>query len=182
MPEIGIARRYAAALFATANSRSLVDKVEADLKAIVELLGQNRALRAFMHSPQVLEERRREMLHKALGERVDKLVLHFLLLLIKKSRFDHLDEIAVAFSALADEHRGVVRSRVTTVIELSPEMQERLQQRLAAITGKQVVLACDVEPALIGGVKVVLDDQLLDGSVSRALERLHEDLAAVSVI
>jgi len=182
MPDPGIARRYAGAVFATATDRGIVDEVEGDLQSIVELLGADRALRAFMSSPQVLEEHRRTMLDKVLGERVDKLVFHFLLLLIRKKRFDHLDEIVEAFGTLADEHRGVVRASVTTVMELPAAMRDRLQQRLAASTGKQVTLECLIDPTLIGGAKVVLGDQLLDGSVSRALERLREELAAVSVI
>lgn len=182
MPDPGLARRYAQALFAVAARRQLVETVESDLQATARLLREDRRLRAFLDSPRVLEEHRVAMLEKVLGERVEPLVLHFLRLLLDKQRFDQFAEVVVAFNRLADAHHGIVRARVTTAVELRAELRQRLQERLAATTGKQIILDCRVDPRLIGGISVVMGDRLLDGSVSRALARLRNELGQVSVI
>lgn len=182
MPDPGIARRYGVALFDAALKRDIVDQVDSDLAAVKRLLTENRSLRRFMLSPEVLTEHKVEMLQKALGDRVHKLVVNFLLLLIDKKRFDHIDEIADAVDKLVDAHHGLVRARVMTPVELPAEQQAKLQRSLAALTGKDVVIEPEIDPSLIGGVRVVLGDRMLDGSVSRALDRLHDELAQVSVI
>jgi ATP synthase F1 delta subunit len=182
MPDPGLAKRYASALFAAAVKRDLVDATEADFASVAALIEEDRSLRAFLHSPEVLTEHKVEMLRKVFSERVQPLVYQFLLLLLDKKRFPLVGEIAPALSALADEHRGVVRARVFTAIDLKPELEERLRKALESKTSKQVVLDCETRPELIGGVAVVVGDRLLDGSVSRALDRLREELAHASVI
>lgn len=182
MAEPGLARRYAVALFEHASRRGALDRVEADLGATVELFRRERAFRDFMLSPEVLDEHKSEILGRALGSRLSPIALNFLHLLLKKRRFDHLEEIHSSLAEQLDAHRGVLKAGVTTAVELRPELGERLRSRLAALTGKTIEIAYRVDPALIGGVVVVLHDQLIDSSVRRELDRLREELLQVRVI
>jgi F-type H+-transporting ATPase subunit delta len=182
MPEPGLARRYAAALFETAKARKLVDRVEADLQATVELLSREPALREFLLSPQVLDEHKEEIVNHTLGPRLSPLVVDFIHLLLKKRRFDHLDEIHASLIQFLDEHRGIVKAAVTTSIELKPELRDKLRARLERTTGKTVRLECGLDPGIVGGIVVVLGDQLLDASVRREVERLRDELMATRVI
>ncbi len=182
MAEPGLARRYAAALFELGRRRGVLDRVEADLAATVELFAREPAFREFMHSPEVLDEHKAEILGRVFGSRLSPLVLNFLHLLLKKRRFDHLQEIFKALVDQLDQHRGILKSAVTTAFELDSRLRERLKLRLDALTGKQVQLEFRVDPALIGGIVVVLHDRLLDASVRRELDRLREELLATRVI
>jgi F-type H+-transporting ATPase subunit delta len=182
MPEPGLARRYAAALFETARAGELLDRVEADLTTTVELFNREPALREFLLSPEVLDEHKTEIVNRVLAPRLSPPVLNFLHLLLKKRRFDHLDEIHSGLIEQLDEHRGVIKAVVTTAIELGPELRERLKTRLETTTRKTVRLESSVNPAILGGIVVVLGDQLLDASVQREIERLRDELLATRVI
>lgn len=182
MPEPGLARRYAAALFESAKQQKLLDQVEADLGATVELLEHDPALRDFLLSPQVLDEHKEEMINRVLGSRLSPIVVNFLHLLLKKRRFDHLDEIHASLIEQLDEHRGIIKAGVTTAIELKQELKDKLRARLETTTRKTVRLDCRLDPGILGGIVVVLGDQLLDASVQREVERLRDELMATRVI
>jgi F-type H+-transporting ATPase subunit delta len=182
MPEPGLARRYAVALFEAAKHREQLDRVEADLEAVADLLRREPSLREFMLSPQVLDQHKEDMLHRTLEQRVSPLTHHFLLFLLRKRRFEHVELIYDSLSELLDVHRGIVRAVVTTAVELKTELRDRLRLRLQQTTGKRVELEARVNPAIIGGAVVILGDQLVDMSVRREIGRVRQDLMAARVI
>lgn len=182
MPEPGLARRYAVALFEAAKRREILDQVETGLGATVELLEREPALREFLLSPQVLDEHKEEIVTRVLGPLLEPLVHHAVHFLLKKRRFDHLELIHRSLVEQLDAHRGIVKAVVTTAIELEPKLQERLRSQLEATTRKTVRLECRIDPAILGGAVVVLGDQLLDASVQSEMRRLRDELMAARVI
>jgi len=70
----------------------------------------------------------------------------------------------------ADRRKALVESAVP----LSPELQQRLTQNLAQQYGAGLNLAFIVNPALIGGVRVRVGSDILDGSIQGRLEALSE--------
>jgi F-type H+-transporting ATPase subunit delta len=178
----GLSRRYAVALYKTADRRELVDRVETDLAATVELLAKEPALREFLLSPEVLDEHKEALVNKVLAPKVHTITLNFLLLLLKKRRFDHIAGINDSLIEQVEEHRGILRAQVITPTELRQDLRDRLETRLESMTGKTIVLESEVDPDLLGGMVVVLHNQLIDGSVRRELDRLHDELMAIRVV
>jgi ATP synthase F1 delta subunit len=177
-----LARRYAAALYASAGKRGVVDRVEADLAATAALLDAEPAFRDFLLSPEVLDEHKAEILGRTLRTRLAPLSFHFLLLLFKKRRLDHLAAIHDGLVELVEAERGIWRAGVTTAVPMKKEHQEQLKAKLEAVTGKTIKLELEVDPDILGGVVLVLHNRLVDGSLRRGLDRLRDELAAVRVI
>jgi F-type H+-transporting ATPase subunit delta len=180
-----LSRRYARSLFNVAAKRQIVDAVAADLKAVTELLQAEPRFRAFMLAPDVVEDYRSAVLQRVLGkvrEEVSPVTRNFLDLLLKKARFDHFEEIAESFSALMEEHRGILRAVVTTASDIDPEMQARLRSRLERMTGKTIHLTHRLDPEILGGVVVTLAGRMIDGCVRSEIDRLRDELMATRVI
>lgn len=177
-----LARRYAAALHASARKRDLLDRVEADLAATTALLAAEPAFRDFLLSPDVLDEHKAEILARTLRPRLAPLSFHFLLLLFKKRRLDHLGAIHDGLVELVNADRGIWRAAVTTAVSMKKEHQEKIRAQLEAVTGKTIKLELEVDPEILGGVVLVMNNKIIDGSVRRSLDRLRDELAAVRVI
>jgi len=77
------------------------------------------------------------------------------------------------YSRLADADAGVVRVAVDSATALSEEQSSRLQQALARLTGKQVMIQLHLAPELLAGVRVRIEDKMLDGSAAGRLEALR---------
>jgi F-type H+-transporting ATPase subunit delta len=80
------------------------------------------------------------------------------------------------FTALSEVRSGKVVAQVTTASELPAGYFTELENALAKITGKQVVLVHHTDPSLIGGVVTQIGDQVFDGSVKSRLSELKAEL------
>jgi F-type H+-transporting ATPase subunit delta len=123
-------------------------------------------------------ETRYRLLERVLD--ISPMALNFAKLLVNKGRTLEADHIAGEFRRLADLHMGISNATVTTAVELTPQESALIQQRLEASTGKSVRLATQVDPTIIGGLVVRVDDELIDGSVRSRLHQLRRHLEGVA--
>ncbi|MEZ4388993.1 MAG: ATP synthase F1 subunit delta [Candidatus Krumholzibacteriia bacterium] len=171
-----IAVRYAQALLDVAMDRGKVDGITESFDAIAAAMTGHKDLLVFMQSPQVRTQEKKQLIETVFAERVEPAMLHFLELLLDKDRIMHLGDIHEEYSALVEIHRGVQRVRVVTAVPLPGDLEQKLAAKLAALTGKTIILDKKVDPSVIGGVCVTMGDQIIDGTVATGLSRLGHAL------
>ncbi len=89
-----------------------------------------------------------------------------------------LPQIREQFEALKNQREGVVEAEVHSAFELSDAQLHDLVQRLEKKTGRKVRAQVSVDRELIGGVKIVLGDKVIDGSARAQLGALEAALKA----
>jgi F-type H+-transporting ATPase subunit delta len=99
-------------------------------------------------------------------------------LLISKGRLNMVNDIADEYRRRLACHQGLETAEVTTAVALNDTEKQHLAERLNAITGKEISLEVNVNPAIIGGIKARIDDRLLDGSTKSRLEALKKEIAS----
>jgi F-type H+-transporting ATPase subunit delta len=87
-------------------------------------------------------------------------------------------EIRTHFDALKNEREGTVEAEVYTAFELNPAQVADLVARLEKKTGRKVKTRVSIDKALIGGVKIVIGDKVIDGSARAQLGALENALKA----
>jgi F-type H+-transporting ATPase subunit delta len=176
-----VATRYAGALLTSAKEAGVLEGVAESYAALLDLqLGQTE-LRVFLESPQVRTEEKKELLQTVFGPRIEPLLLNFVFLLIDKNRMENFRDIGEEFADLVEREAGVMRARVTTAVALPADLEQQLRDKLAGLTGKTMILEKRVDPAVIGGVKVVMGDKILDGTVRTNLDLLRKTLEKAPV-
>ena len=176
-----VATRYAGALLASAREAGVLEGVAESYAAVLDLHLAQTDLRIFLESPQVRTEEKKELLKTVFGPHIEPLLLNFALLLIDKNRMENFRDIGEEFAALVEQEKGLVRARVTTAVPLPDDLEKQLRDKLAGLTGKTMILEKRVDPAVIGGVKVVMGDQILDGTVRTNLDLLRKTLEKAQV-
>jgi F-type H+-transporting ATPase subunit delta len=135
-----------------------------------------RALELF-RSPIVDPAKRAASLRRTFGGRVTDTLLNFMLVLNRKGRLAELLAIEDAYDALEQEAFGRVEVDVFTA---SGSVDEATKSTLAAdlrkSLGKDPVMHFYADPAMIGGLKIRIGDQLIDGSVAAQLRRMRSAL------
>ena len=178
MIESSVARRYARALFSLAQEAGAgaIDTVSAQLSAVAQALSVEDASRALLApgTPPARQNAAVDSLAASLAPQV----VSFLKLLIERSRFDGLPQIAAAFAAMVDVAQGRVRATVTAAQPISDADLARVQQALAKATGKTIQLSAAVDPSLLGGLTADVGGVLYDGSIKTQLAKLRESLKA----
>ena len=108
-----------------------------------------------------------------LAGKLDAQAENFVRVLAENKRLELLPEIHLQFEALKNEREGVVEAEVHSAFELSDAQVADLGQRLEKRTGRKVRTKVHVDKELIGGVKVVIGDKVIDGSARGQLAALE---------
>ena len=101
---------------------------------------------------------------------------NFVRVLAENGRLEVLAEIRAQYEVLKNEREGVVEAEVFTAFEMEAGQVADLVSRLEKSTGRQVKAKVSVDKALIGGVKVVIGDKVIDGSARAQLAALETAL------
>ncbi|MCU0317263.1 MAG: ATP synthase F1 subunit delta [Fimbriimonadaceae bacterium] len=177
MTETGVARRYAKALFNIAQREGLVASVDDDLRVIVSLYTSNARFRDFIHSPETGADQKRTLVDRVFGDRVTALTLQALRYLIDKRRDGEIYPIQLEFAELRRQLERVTKATITSAYPLSDDQKQAIIRKIEETDGnRKVEPEFHLDPSLIGGVKVIYDNLILDGSVKGTLEQLREKL------
>jgi F-type H+-transporting ATPase subunit delta len=78
--------------------------------------------------------------------------------------------------ALYDDELGILRATAVSAVPLDANQQKALAQRLSDRMDARVILTCSVDPDLIGGLRVLIGDQVFDSSIHTQLDTLKKRL------
>lgn len=172
-----IARPYAEAAFRIADSSGKLPEWAAMLAALAEVAGNERVKAAIadpnMPAPKVAGVFISVLAGKLTGE-AENLVR----VLAENNRLELLPEIRVQFEVLKDEREGVVEAQIISAFELDAAQRSELTELLEKHTGRKVRTRVGLDKELIGGVRVVIGDKVIDASVRAQLSALESALKA----
>ena len=176
-----VARRYARALLdvVTTGSQGPAEgpaAVRAALEESRARLDQNpELLRALTHPAVPMSARLK--VADAVWAQSPAAVKRLLHLLVERDRVSILPAIAEAFALAWNESRGVVSATAVSAGELDGPQKEALVEALGkAAGGKGVELETEIDPAVLGGVRVTMGGRTLDGTVAAQLQALRRRL------
>ena len=164
---------YARALLAAADEAGQTDAIMEELDSLVDVLERVPGLRTALEAPRISVADRQRLIDKALGGRASQLLVNFVKVVTAKGRADCLGAIRAAAEALCDERAGRVRATMVTAQAADPGLQQKVAERLGSVLGKQVVIASQVDPAIIGGLIVRVGDTVYDGSLRNQLNQVR---------
>jgi F-type H+-transporting ATPase subunit delta len=171
-----LARRYAAALFETAKSADIIDKVESDLGLITWTLENVPRLSDVLLNPLIVDDDKKNIVQEIFKDKIDEITLDFIFLLIDRKREGILADIEAEYVAYADSWRGIIRVLVTCAVPITDDERNKLTAALEDFTEKKVQLQLEVDASLIGGMIVQIGDTIIDGSVKGYLNALRNRL------
>ena len=80
------------------------------------------------------------------------------------------------YAALYDEARGIERVEAVTAVAMTEKQLSALTNKLAALTGKSIVIRNTIDPTILGGVVLRYAGTQLDGSLRARLESFEKSL------
>ncbi len=174
-----VGRIYAESLFELASKQGDAAAQDAgdELVDLVEIVRGDRRFAEFLRSPAIDAAAREATLQSILKGRVSDLVLRFMLVANRKGRLGELEAISDAYAKLLNERFGKVEVDVFTVDgQLDDGARANLATTLKSRLGREPVLHLYMDASMVGGVKLRIGDQLIDGSVAAKLRRMRRAL------
>ena len=177
MRDVTIARNYAEVLLDLARKGGDLDGWGRMLFDVADAMTRDPKLHQFLESPRVSTDAKNEILAKAFQDRMPRLLVRYLQMLVTNRRQMLIPEIATEYQSLVDQVSGRVHAQVTLSRDPSDDERDSIARQLSRVLGKQVVPHVVVNPAILGGVVVRVGDTVMDGSVRRRLSLLQHRLA-----
>ncbi len=171
-----LARRYASALYASAQEADILDVFLSDLQSLKSMMVRSRDLALFFHSPVISPEKKKAAIEALFDGILSAFTVKVLIYLADKGRENKLEVIVEAIMGLHREALGVELGRVETTVSLDTEMRQRIERVLSHTRKKTVQCSYSQTPQIIGGIVIRVGDTVYDGSVSRQLELIRRQL------
>ena len=172
------ALRYARALFDVAlKEQTDLSRVEQDLAAFNTLFDNQPTLKKVLLNPAVPVPRKRAAMVQ-LTERAQTtpIVTKLMILLAERDRLILLPDLLASYRDRVLDHQNVVRAEVVTAIPIADDKLRAIQDKLATVTGRTVMVESKVDPAILGGVVARVGSTVYDASVTRQLEKMKQKL------
>ena len=155
----------------------VLDDVEDELFRFARLLEREPALRAALTDPGLPDDRKSALLRELLGERARPQTLRLVEIAVTRSRGRSVETALDELAELAAQRRQRFVAQVRVARPLEPRQEARLSAALERLYGRQIQLQVDVDPAVLGGISVRVGDEVLDGTVQRNLAAVRRNLA-----
>jgi F-type H+-transporting ATPase subunit delta len=171
-----IARPYAEALF-KASSGADLNALAAQMQSLGDVAG-NVQLRQFADNPKVVSVQVFELITSVVKTPLGEAAKNLLRAVIDNGRLAAMPEIAAQFHALVNSRSGVSDATVYSAFAIEPAQLVDVKAALEKRFARKLNLNVLIDPALIGGIRAVVGDEVLDTSVKARLEQMKASLTA----
>jgi F-type H+-transporting ATPase subunit delta len=170
-----IARPYAEALYKSAGGGA--QALKAPLAALAAVAA-DADLRSFADNPKAQAQQVFDLVTGVAGGNVEPRLANLLRAVIDNGRLAALPEISAQFAALANSNSGVSDATVFSAFPIGDAQLAEVSAVLEKRFGRKLNPTVEVDPSLIGGVRVVVGDEVLDTSIKARLEQMKAALVA----
>ena len=170
-----IAQTYAEALFSLGLEDKKLTKLQDEGKTLSEIIHDNEDFLLLIDSRFMSREERQDIASKILKD-FDEDIVNFVKVLIANNRTNYIKDVLEAFNSLCNEYKGVKEGLIYSAFPLNKETINKIKNKISQIEGMDVELISGIDPSLIGGVKVVINSHVYDGSIKNQLEKMQIDL------
>lgn len=171
-----VARPYAEALFRVAAAENL--SAWSDLVTEMAQVAAHPDVKMLADNPKVADQQMTDVFLSALKSPTSKEARNFIAMLVQNGRLSLLPEIAAQFHALKNAREGAADAEIISAFEMPEAQVKELAAALEKKFGRKLNPSLKVDPSLIGGVRVVVGDEVLDTSVKAKLHQMYVALAA----
>lgn len=169
-----IARPYAEALFKADGVGTL--RETAELLDALALIADDVQVQQFALSPKVTLEQIMQLMVSVSRAKLSQGMQNFLHTLIEHGRLSALSEVAKQFRALLNSQSGFSEAIIYSAFPLDSAAKAGITEVLEKRFTRQLQARVEIDESLIGGVRVVVGDQVLDTSVKARLEEMKAAL------
>ncbi len=163
---------YSDALFALALEEEKSDLIKDQLSFVDKQMQENKEFLSLMMHPKIHKEQKKQVLQEIFVKQLDRTMLNFLKLLTDKGRFHDLHEICKEYCKRYNEENNIAVAEVCSARSLHQEEVQKIQTMLEKKLNKQVEMHIRIDEDLLAGVRIKINDVVLDHTAWNKMEHL----------
>lgn len=147
-----------------------------DLKVLESCIEESTELKKVLMHPSISKEEKKEIFKNLLENKVNNYFLYFIYVLVDNDRILEIKDIYDTFKKLVDDKKQKVTAYVTTKNYLSADIKNELIIYLSKKYQKDIVLVESISDELIGGIKVVVENEVIDYTFDSILKNIKNTI------
>lgn len=176
MSDIRIASRYAKSLIDLSVEHNKLEKTVQDINDLLGTVASSRELMSMLKSPVIRGDKKAVVLEKVFAAGFDPLTSLFVKTIVKKGREAYLVQIAEEFLNQYNELKNITTATVTTAVPVDEATLSAIRAHIESETHKTVQITARVDPKIIGGLVIKMQDNLYDASIAKKLNSIKKEL------
>lgn len=178
MAEIStIARPYAVAAYKLGREKKTLGKWS-EMLGFAAAVANDAQIKAYIQDPKVVSSDLLATFLKVCGDNLNENGQNLIKVLVEYGRLSILPEIYSAFEALKAQDEGTLDAEIIAAAKISAADTKDLVKRLEAKFGKKIEASVSIDPEIIGGIKIIVGDTVIDASIKGQLQNLAYSLTA----
>jgi len=169
---ITIARPYAVAIFKLAKENKALTQWSDEL-ALIAAVVADATVSAMIDDPKLSSAQLESALLSIFKGKLSDSATNFVKLLVENNRLPIVADIVAAYETLKDQDQGVLEAELTVAVKPADAQVQTLVKQLEAKFGKKIEAQVKVDPDLIGGIKIIVGDTVIDASVAGQLKSME---------
>ena len=168
-----VSKTYGEALFELAMEENRAQEMLEEIIDLQTALSENPDFDKLLKHPGIPKQEKIQVMQNVFKGRISDELTGFLEIILNKERYGELKAIFQYFIDKVKEVNKIGVAYVTTAVELTEAQKAEVQSRLLATTSYQTMeLHYSVDPALIGGMVIRMNDRVVDSSIRTKLNAL----------
>jgi F-type H+-transporting ATPase subunit delta len=169
-----VASRYAKSLIDLAIENKQLEEVRKDMQLIKDVCAHNPDFVRLLQSPVVKTDKKLAIFKSVFEGKLSKITSAFLNLIAAKRREGYVREIAQEFDEQYKIYKNITTVKVQTAVPLDNKLKKQVLELVKKNASGEIELVEKIDPALIGGFVLTIDDKQVDQSVKRKLNDLRK--------
>ena len=176
MAELTIDLTYGTALYDAAQEVGKKEQIMEEATEVLGILQQEPDLHAFINYPAISASEKKAVLKEIFGGRICDELLNFMYVLVDKRRTMHFEKMIKVYKKLMDKEEGISYGTVYSVEPLTEDRIKSFEEEVSKLLKVSVRLENEIDPKLMGGVKILVDGKIIDASFRTKFNDLRSQI------
>ena len=172
-------KKYALSIYSIGKKENVLEEIESGIRVVDFLYKQSSIFRYFLLTKKISEKNKKLILFDILKDRCSPYVLELIHIIIEKGDIKSLSAIINRFFVFVSNEADIIPVRIITPSALDNNTNKDLIRKIESKLNKKVNAKNEVDPKIIGGVKLMIGNKVIDGSVSHQLRKIKNTLEQV---
>ena len=168
--------RYAKAFFSLAKEKDRLETFKTDIEKVSNVCIHSADFVHLLESPLIPSAKKKKLITAIFNNEVNPLTLNFLLLILQNNREEYILGICHNFLDLIRKDQNIKSAMLVTATEINPKTIDKIKSLLEKELNATVELNSKVDPAIIGGLILRIDDSQYDASITTQLRKIKQEL------
>lgn len=147
-----------------------------DLEVLKSCISNSNELVKVLMHPSISKEEKKELFKNLLSGKVEDYFLYFIYVLVDNERILELENIYDTLKMLVDEKKNILNCEVVSKYPLDKNIKEDLIKYLSQKYQKEIKLKETINDELIGGIKVIVQNEVIDYTIDSTLTNLKNTI------